>query len=648
MKSMNLFKKFHDKEKELDELERKIAEYAEKYYTDGSSPISDDEFDELVETLRKNRPNSKVLCTGWGYCISKTSNKNLKVSHRYAKVGSLDKVRSYSELPKSFKNTQNLIVDASLKLDGLSVVLYYENSSLVQAVTRGDGEVGIDVTDKIVKLIPDKISLKDFTGAIRGEILMTNSSFIEYKKVKPEARNPRNSAAGIMNAKDSIDELKYLSLYVYTIIGSENQTFSDIKSIRSTLKHTFINVVPYITITMNGDLCDVMNELKNKWDREYSDIPSDGIVLTMRNIITDEHNIEYDACAYKFKSQLKSSNVIEVHWELSKHNRLIPKVQIEPIDLDGSTIQFCTGYNAKYIKHNNIGLDSVVTVEKRGEIIPNIQEVLESTEAELPSNCPCCQNRLKWDGVHLVCDNRQCDNQIIQDTLIWIESLAPIENFKDKLMERAYQILLENKIINSLSIDHIMKCEYKNIFNLFPRRQVVSRLFNEQWNLLHSDSKIDTKTALIALNIPRLGELTANKLAPITKEIYYAIIQNKDYLSVCDKIEKLVGQATLNSLLENKDKVTKLKYIIDRIELPITNTLSHKGTVCITGKLSVKREVFKKQLKENGFTISNSVTKNTDYLITDDPWSTSSKSRNAEKYNVMKISEKAFREEFNI
>lgn len=646
MKSMNLFKKFHDKEKELDELERKIAEYAEKYYTDGSSPISDDEFDELVETLRRDRPNSKVLKVGWGYCIAKDSNKNLKVSHRYAKVGSLDKVRSYSELPKSFKNNQNQVVDASLKLDGLSIVLYYENSSLIQAVTRGDGEVGIDVTDKILKLIPDKISLSNFTGAIRGEILMTNSSFIEYKKIKLEARNPRNSAAGIINAKDSTDELKYLTVYVYTIIGCENEIFKYVDSVRDALKSSFDNVVPYTMFKMNEDLCDKMNHLKEKWDSEYSDIPSDGIVLTMRNLFRDEFNIEYDACAYKFKSQLKQSTVIKVHWELSKHNRLVPKVQIEPIDLDGSTIQFCTGYNAKYIKDNNIGLDSVVSVEKRGEIIPNIQEVLKSTDAELPDTCPCCQHKLKWDGVHLVCDNKECDNQTIQDTLIWIESIAPVENFKDKLMERAYQILLENKIINTLSIDDIMKCEYKDIFNLFPRRQTVSRLFNEQWNLLHSDSTINATTSLIALNIPRLGELTANKLAPITKEIYYAIVEDKDYLSVCDKVREYVGPATLNSLIDNKDKIAKLKYIIDRIEIP--NTTAHKGTVCITGKLSVKRDVFEKELKENGFTMSNNVTKNTDYLITDDPWSTSSKCKNAEKYNVMKISEKAFREEFNI
>lgn len=643
---MKLFNIDKINDKKLDELERKIEDYAQKYYTDGSSPISDDEFDELVETLRRERPDSKVLRVGWGYCIAKDSNKNLKVSHRYAKVGSLDKVRSYKELPKSFKIRQNRVVDASLKLDGLSIVLYYENSSLIQAVTRGDGEVGIDVTDKILKLIDDKISLKGFTGAIRGEILMTHSSFIEYKKIKPEARNPRNSSAGIINAKDSIDEMKYLSLYVYTIIGSENEKFNNIESIRSTLKDTFNNVVPYTTITINEDLCDVMNELRDKWDSEFSDIPSDGIVLTNPETITSNNSIEYDACAYKFKSQLKYSSVIKVHWELSKHNRLVPKVQIEPIDLDGSTIQYCTGYNAKYIKDSNIGLDSIVSVEKRGEIIPNIQEVIESTKAELPDRCPCCENELKWDGVHLICDNKECDNQIIQDTMIWIESLAPIENFKENLILQMYKQLLSHNYIRSLRIENIMDPISKIEWNMLNGGEVTINMLREQWNLLHSDSKINGQQALTALNIPRLGDITSDKLSRLVKDIYESIINNVNQSETFSKIEKLVGQATLNSLIENKDKVKRLALILNRIENP--KTISNKGTVCITGKLSVKREVFEKELKENGFTISNSVTKNTDYLITDDPWSTSSKSKNAEKYNVMKISESAFRQEFNI
>ena len=230
--------------------------------------------------------------------------------------------------------------------------------------------------------------------------------------------------------------------------------------------------------------------------------------------------------------------------------------------------------------------------------------------------------------------------------MIWIESLAPIENFKDKLMLRGYELLVRSNIINSLSIEDIMKCEYKDILNVFPRQQVVSRLFNEQWNLLHSDNNIKGEKALLALNIPRLGDITSDKLSPLVKDIYGSIINNINQAETFKKIEKLVGQATLNSLIENKDKVRRLALILDRIETP--KVIQNKGTVCITGKLSVKREVFERELKENGFTISNSVTKSTDYLITDDPLSTSSKSKNAEKYGVIKISEKAFRQEFNI
>ena len=191
-------------------------------------------------------------------------------------------------------------------------------------------------------------------------------------------------------------------------------------------------------------------------------------------------------------------------------------------------------------------------------------------------------------------------------------------------------------------MDPISKIEW----NMLNGGEVTINMLRNQWNLLHSDSKINGQQALTALNIPRLGDITSDKLSPLVKDIYESIINNINQAEIFNKIEKLVGQATLNSLIENKDKVRRLALILDRIEVP--KLLSNKGTVCITGKLSVKREVFERELKEHGFTISNSVTKNTDYLITDDPLSTSSKSRNAEKYGVMKISEKAFRQEFNI
>lgn len=191
-------------------------------------------------------------------------------------------------------------------------------------------------------------------------------------------------------------------------------------------------------------------------------------------------------------------------------------------------------------------------------------------------------------------------------------------------------------------MDPISKIEW----NMLNGGEVTINMLRNQWNLLHSDSKINGQQALTALNIPRLGDITSDKLSPYINDIYGSIINNINQAETFKKIEKLVGQATLNSLIENKDKVRGLALILDRIETP--KVIQNKGTVCITGKLSVKREVFERELKEHGFTISNSVTKSTDYLITDDPLSTSSKSKNAEKYGVMKISEKAFRQEFNI
>ena len=230
--------------------------------------------------------------------------------------------------------------------------------------------------------------------------------------------------------------------------------------------------------------------------------------------------------------------------------------------------------------------------------------------------------------------------------MIWIESLAPIENFKENLMLQMYKQLLSHNYIRSLRIEDIMDPISKIEWNMLNGGEVTINMLRNQWNLLHSDSKINGQQALTALNIPRLGDITSDKLSPLVKDIYGSIINNINQSETFKKIEKAVGQATLNSLIENKDKIKRLALILDRIEVP--ELLSNKGTVCITGKLSVKREVFERELKENGFTISNSVTKSTDYLITDDPLSTSSKSKNAEKYGVMKISEKAFRQEFNI
>lgn len=190
----------------MTELEHKIEQAAQKYYTDGSSELTDAEFDALVDQLRSENPDSELLKTvGWGYKVSKDNTPGQKYIHKYGKAGSLDKAYNFDEINLMLTMSE---VDISAKLDGLSVVLYYESGKLVQALTRGDGTFGIDITPKVMNIIDDKLQDNWFSGAVRGEIIMSYDNFKRFQELHPEAKNPRNSAAGLINNKQVSEDLR--------------------------------------------------------------------------------------------------------------------------------------------------------------------------------------------------------------------------------------------------------------------------------------------------------------------------------------------------------------------------------------------------------------------------------------------------------
>ena len=203
----------------MTELETKIKYAAQQYYSDGTSPYTDEEFDEMVDELRRINPDSELFRVGWGYSLDLDRTPGQKFKHKYGKAGSLDKCHSWSELSWMIQHGP---VDLSLKLDGISVVLYYVEGYLVRALTRGDGITGIDITEKVSKIFPSNCRGIKFTGAVRGEILMSYDNFENFQKVHPEAKNPRNSTAGIIGANEITDDINYLSIIVYTIVGDEH------------------------------------------------------------------------------------------------------------------------------------------------------------------------------------------------------------------------------------------------------------------------------------------------------------------------------------------------------------------------------------------------------------------------------------------
>lgn len=668
------------------ELEQKIQKASQDYYTNGQSEYTDEEFDMMIEQLKKENPNSELLNqVGWGYSVNEDTTPGEKLNHKYGKAGSLDKFRTFDEFKPDFKKYQNF--DISLKLDGLSVVLYYHYGKLYQALTRGDGFVGVDITNKVELIAPYlKNCLKDkaFSGAIRGEILMSYKNFEQFKQLYPDAKNPRNSAVGLITTKEITTDLRFLNIVVYSIVGVESSDYLpyytiDFKEWGMPIARTWLsenfdnsNIVKYTEVCEYypdglldpNRLRDITSNLKERWYGEY---PADGLVFSKRELIFDKKNnsIIQNAMAFKFKAETADTRVKNIEWNLTKTGYLMPRIEVDTVQLSGTNVSFCTGYNAKYIQDNNIGINSIVEIEKHGEIIPNINEVKKSTGCELPTHCPHCNSELIWNGVHLQCINPECSGNEIQDLLVWLQSLSPVDGLGDKI-----KLKYLNQIIptpNGLTIKEVMEFPtHNNEYFIIPGRRgghlsLVHKMLLNLWGA-SDDDNIPLVNAIKALNIPRFGDVTSEKLAEYPKEFFklYTLYANRhEYntmsymLALSDervKFTALIGEANAKSLIDNINKLDNLKYIAHRINwdaFPETANLSVEfaGKVAITGKLSCKRTDFEKELKAKGFK-PGEISKDTKFLITDNPNSSSSKNKKADEWGIEKITEAEFRNRY--
>lgn len=629
----------------MTELELRIKDAAQKYYTDGSSPLTDAEFDALVDELKATNPDSELLKTGWGYDVKVDSTPGQKVKHKYGRAGSLEKCHNWKELKDSFKYTD---VDISLKLDGISCVLYFDHSKLKQALTRGDGDVGIDITDKVSKIFPTVItSESNFTGAVRGELLMTFQNFEKFSAIHPEAKNPRNSTAGIINAKEWKDDIQYISLVVYTIVGEESEpTYLETGDMRVRLCEMFgiENVVPCLTteVALSEDnFMKIMNDCRDNWyGRMY---PADGLVITQPEYTYHSNGeITYNACAFKFPAESKEVEVQEVLWEMSKTRYAIPKLRINTVQLSGTNVSFCTGFNAEWIKENGIGKGAIVEVQKSGEIIPVVTKVINPAEPDLIDTCPVCGSKLEWNGVHLQCNNPLCSNAITQDTLIWIKNIAPKDGLGDLLILKMLELLITQKVIHDIRIESVMECD---AILSSDTESAQKNLFAEMWNDLHN-KKIEMVNALLALNIPRIGGITALKLSMYPDVIDRLVNDWRNETRMSEEtysiLSKTIGVANADAIDDNFWKISRLEFVRDRISGSVTSNVENKGKVAITGKLSVKRSDFEAELRKHGYTPGD-ISKDSKFLITDSPNSSSSKNAKADAWGIKKITEQEFR-----
>ena len=648
------------------QLEATIKEASEAYYSTGKSPLTDAAWDAMVALLQDIHPASPILHkTGWGYAPLPDT-VGTKVKHLYGEVGSLDKAYKFDDLSKDILKAaqQPEECELSLKLDGLSLVAYYQKGIRMATITRGDGFIGIDVTDKTEDLVPARIWDSDFTGAVRGELMMTKSDWDKFKTLHPEAKNPRNSVAGLINGKEVSEDLKYVTWMVYTVIGLQANNAANLApdergnisttAINQWLHHNFPNVVPTMgfnalsqSVTDQFEYCvEVLNP-----DKLY---PTDGLVMKGGlATLQDNGKVAYTMQAWKFPAEKATTRVREVEWNLSKTKYLIPRLIVDTVFISGTNASAATGYNAKYILDNSIGVGAEIEISKHGEIIPNVDRIITpATQTDLPICCPSCGEPLTWDGVHLKCPNPACTDGAVKDTLIWMETLVPMDGMGSKTREKFLDYYIG---IQNLSVDRLMDTKMNGAEFFDDLRQSASTKtalqFIDNWlKLLDKNTTFTATAAFRALNIPRLGDVSSSKLADAVDLARHVIIDanhafdagNGQTLSPGTAFEmtKLLGEATTASIMAHPDKFRLLGYISDRIVFPEKSTKEIRQ-VAVTGTLSVPRDQFETMIEPAGFIIGD-LKKSTFCLITDNPNSGSSKNIKADKYGVPKMTEQEF------
>ena len=594
----------------IQELEEKIKHYAQAYY-EGHEEISDDEFDSLIESLRALDHNSKILTEiGWGYCVDEKQ----KVEHIGSTVGSLNKVK----YPEPVDVVGKVI---SSKLDGGSIVLYYQDGVLINALTRGDGSKGMSCLNKMRYLLQGiKIPMMGLVS-IRGEALIPNKNHeVLLKRGIP---NPRNYANGIINRIEAGKDINLLEFVPYSIRISDRSL--DKLEMFKTLKDWGFIPVPHVVGTKETDL----KQLYEDWGKQY---PIDGIVISEPAVSserTDSGIVHTEsAFAYKFETESARGVVGGIEWQVGDTGRVIPVIKLaDPVFLTGANISSITAHNASQVRDRNIGIGSTILFERANEVIPHLVDVINSGHTDLPSVCPVCGEVLEWKGLDLVCVNALCKAK--QDAKVYalLEACGIPDGFGDVFFEQYVHGLNIYQFVSQVSSKELalgqttshygklVKALTSNIYNKFS----VGFSFEEFWKLAR---------------IAGLGNSASKKL----RETDPREITESEILALGSQVG--LPANVVSEMMITFRYWSKLAKMLPFKTPEVGKTYSMQ--VVVTGAVSIPRKDFEKYLDDNNIELKGTVNKDIKYLICNEQDSTSTKCKKAKSLGVQIVSEVQF------
>jgi DNA ligase (NAD+) len=626
---------------EINNLVREIKHHQALYYA-GTPEISDAEFDALLRQLRALDPRNPVL-TNVGAEPATQFRKASHVMH----MGSQQKAANETEFIQWARQYSGPYM-IEYKLDGASLELQYINGKLKKAVTRGDGNSGDDITRNAVKMqgVVRDIGL-DFTGAIRGEILLFHDVWQEKYSDKA---NCRNAAVGISKRIDGIGS-EDLNVIVYDALCTDIDNGETWPEEKETSKIKWLSEVGFDVVKIKK--CNNPTEVIEYRNQVQSSIRStlnydiDGLVVKLNEIDLEdmENDTPEEQIAFKFELDEVESTLIDVKWSF-KGSNYTPVGIINPIQIAGGTIQRANLCNPGFIRDMGLKIGSRVIVTRRGEIIPKIERVVSTpanaTNIKIPNTCAVCHTRLIDEDTRLYCPNPRCPQKEIYRIKTWIEVLG-IKDFADSIIDPLFEKGKIKKILDlyKLTVDDIAR---------LPGKGMASA--TKAYNNLHKKERVSFPQFIAGFNIEGIGESTVNKVVTAgfgtVDQIANATVSELSSIQGVGPVaaEKLISGVKLLKTQMNALLDSGFIMIMGRNVRPSTS--GHANGVigksfCITGALqSMTRDEAKEKVLEAGGIWNTSVSRNTSYLVTNDTSTGTAKNRKAAELGVRIINEQQF------
>ena len=613
----------------IKELEKQILQARIDYYNNQPT-VSDRVFDAWVDELKLLDPKNKAVTN-----IGAPVNSEWKKAKHQIPMGSLDKVNTPDELSKWVENScpdgKLLITE---KLDGLSIEVIYENGKLVQAITRGDGEIGEDITVNVVKMGGVLSQLKDnFTGSLRGEIIMKKSV---HKQHFADKANPRNAASGVSKRLDSVGVDK-LNILFYQALGDVD--FGVEQAQFAWLVYQGLDTPNWWVVKTD----DAVNKFWRKYqdeNREKLDYDIDGLVIRVDDIVKQIALGEKDwrpkgAIAFKFDNEGRESTINDIVWQVGNSGRLIPVAIIDPVQLVGATVTKASIYNMSYIEELQLDIGAKVIVVRANDVIPRIEELVKGTGkvAKAPKQCPACNASTEMVGENLMCTNpTTCPAQVVGRIKNWIAELNLLE-WGDTLIEK----LVESDKVKNVA--DLYKLDPKDIASL---DRLGDKTANKVHEILWTNNEVPLEVFLGALSIEMIGKTSIKLIMDSGCNTLEKFGQLKaEHFEQVSGIGPIKAKCLENGLKKNQKLILDLLDNGVKIKPIVVGKLTGKS-FAITGSLSIKRAEVEKMIADNGGTVKSSVGKGLNYLIIADPQSTSRKAQSARKLGTILIDENHF------